>query len=180
MHPRTQEVLDHLNTHRAALERAVAQVPPSLQQRRPAADRWSVAEIVEHLGLVEGRIDQLILGALAAARAAGLDAERDTSPVVPTLDMAPLMDRTKPITARDESLPRAGLSAAEGLRILRERRRTLCDAIAAADGLALGTVRLPHPRFGTLDLYQWMVFLAGHEARHTAQVREAGEAVGAS
>jgi hypothetical protein len=31
----------------------------------------------------------------------------------------------------------------------------------------------PHIRgFGLLNLYQWMVFVGGHEARHTAQIRE--------
>jgi DinB superfamily len=177
MHPRTQEILTHLDTCRAALEQAVADVPASLHGRRPAAERWSVSEIIEHLGLVEGRIAPLLITQLGIARAAGLGAERETSPVVPTFDMSRLLDRSKPLTAGDTSLPRAGLSTSAGWAILTEHRRTLREAIIAADGLALGTIHIPHPRLGVLDVYQWLVFVGGHEARHTAQVREVGAAV---
>ena len=30
----------------------------------------------------------------------------------------------------------------------------------------------PHPFFGTLDLYQWVLLSAGHTARHTQQIEE--------
>ena len=60
---------------------------------------------------------------------------------------------------------------------LDSERTALRDAIIAADGLALGTVRLPHPRFGDLDLYQWFTFLGAHEARHVEQVRETAAAL---
>ncbi|MFL5576709.1 MAG: DinB family protein, partial [Gemmatimonadaceae bacterium] len=111
MQSRTQEILAHLDTHRAELERAVAAVPAQLRERRPAAERWSVAEILEHLALVEARIAHLLGDRLAAARAAGLGAERETSPVVPTLDVARLLDRSRPLTASEASQPRAGLDA---------------------------------------------------------------------
>lgn len=177
MHLRIQEVLAHLDTHRAALERAVADVPPPLRGRRPAAERWSVDEILEHLSLVEARIAQLLASHLAAARAAGLGPERETSPVLPTLDMSRLLDRSQPLTASDSSQPRAGLSASAAWATLTEQRRALRETVLASDGLALGAVSIPHPRLGPLDVYQWLVFLGGHEARHTAQIREVASAV---
>jgi hypothetical protein len=91
--------------------------------------------------------------------------------------MPRLMDRSQPLTASDASQPRTGLSTDAGWKILRDHRRRLRDGVIAADGLALGTVQIPHPRLGTLDIYQWLLFVAAHEARHTAQVREAAAAV---
>ncbi len=41
-----------------------------------------------------------------------------------------------------------------------------------ADSLALHTATYDHPRFGTLDAYQWVEFVAAHERRHIDQVRE--------
>jgi hypothetical protein len=32
----------------------------------------------------------------------------------------------------------------------------------------------PHPFLGTLDLYEWVYFIAAHERRHADQVREIG------
>jgi hypothetical protein len=51
----------------------------------------------------------------------------------------------------------------------------LQNALREGDGWALETLSAPHPRLGSLNLYQWVVFVAGHEARHTAQIREIGE-----
>ena len=42
--------------------------------------------------------------------------------------------------------------------------------MAEADGWALEKVVAPHPRLGTLDMYQWLVFLGRHESRHLAQI----------
>jgi hypothetical protein len=56
-------------------------------------------------------------------------------------------------------------------RLLAESRSALEAAIASGDGLALGSIKQMHLRFGELDLYQWLLFVAEHEKRHTAQLR---------
>jgi uncharacterized damage-inducible protein DinB len=178
--PRTREVLDFLDEQRATLERAVAAVPPAMRDRRLAPDRWSVAEVLEHLALVEGRIMGMLDAQLAAARANGLGTERGTTPVVPTLDVAGLLDRSRKLTASEVSQPRGALGADDAWAALAARRAATRAAILAADGLALSEVKSTHPRIGTLDLYQWLVFLGGHEARHAAQVREIADARGVS
>ena len=42
--------------------------------------------------------------------------------------------------------------------------------MATADGLALGEIKHDHVVLGELDLYQWLIFLGQHEARHTKQI----------
>jgi hypothetical protein len=49
--------------------------------------------------------------------------------------------------------------------------------VRATDGLALGGVLATHPRLGSLNVYQWVLFVGGHETRHAAQIREIGEAL---
>jgi uncharacterized damage-inducible protein DinB len=177
MHPRIQEVLGVLDDTRNALKRAIADVPADKRSLRPTADRWSVAEVVEHLGIVETRIAHMLSEKLDAARQAGLAAETESTPVAPMLDIAGVINRSKPITASEASQPRAGLSTEDGLKVLSERRAALHQAVTAADGLALGSVEIPHARLGTLNVYQWLLFLAGHEARHTDQIREVARSV---
>ena len=46
------------------------------------------------------------------------------------------------------------------------------DALLSGDGLALGEITHPHPLLGPLTLYDWFGFIAAHEARHAAQLRE--------
>ncbi len=177
MHPRTREVIDYLDLHRAELESAVHAVPAALRSKEPAAGRWSVAQIVEHLTLVEARVGQSISDQIAAAKAAGLPHETERSPVVPTLDVSSLLDRTTPITAGEASQPTAGLSAESAIARLNEQRAALRAVVHGADGLALGTVTREHPRLGVLNMYQWLVFLGAHERRHAAQIRETASAL---
>src|SRR5688572_1250763 len=118
MQPRTREVLTQLDTHHAALEQAVASVPESQRERRPAPDAWSVAEVVEHLAIVEEGILGLLRGQLDAARAAGMGAERETSEVTPTMPVGRLLDRSARLTAGERSLPTGTIDASEALRRL--------------------------------------------------------------
>lgn len=178
MHPRIAEVLTHLDTYRTVLEHAVAMVPTSLHHQRPSDGRWSVAEIVEHLAIVEGQIGQLLVQQIEAARAAGLAQDDDITPVVPTFDMAMLLDRSKPRMANESLHPKRTSDVAHSLGVLRAHRLHLRDVIIAADGLALGAIQIPYPGWaGTLNVYQFLVFLGGHEARHTLQVRETADTV---
>lgn len=177
MHPRIQEVLAVLDDTRESLRNAIAGIPVEKHAVRPSDDRWSVAEVVEHLGLVETRIAQMISEKIGAARDAGLARESEATPASRMLDINAVIDRSKPITASEASQPRSGLSTTDGLKVLSERREDLRNAVSAADGLALGTVEIPHARLGTLNVYQWLLFLAGHEARHTDQIREVARSV---
>ena len=82
MQSRIQEVLDHLDTSRAALKQAVAGVPADLLAARSAPDRWSVADIVDHLSIVEARVARLLVGEILKAQANGLPTETATSGAV--------------------------------------------------------------------------------------------------
>jgi hypothetical protein len=177
MEARTQEVLAHLDAHRAALAAAVATLPAARRTHRPAPNRWSVAEVLEHLGIVEGGITQLLQAQVAAARAGGLGAERDTSPVVPTVPVDRLLDRSAPLTASARSQPTGSLDAEAAWTALVDRRLALRELVLAADGLALSEVIVPHPILGPLNVYQWLVFIGAHERRHADQIQEITDAV---
>jgi hypothetical protein len=63
---------------------------------------------------------------------------------------------------------------AEALAGLDASRVALRNSLREADGIALNFT-YPHPMFGPLDLYQWLVFVGLHESRHACQIRELGE-----
>jgi len=66
------------------------------------------------------------------------------------------------------------------LTALEKSRLALRDLVTAYDGVNLGAFTHPHPVLGVIDGYQWIAFLGWHEARHTLQIREAGEQLSAS
>jgi hypothetical protein len=174
MEPRTREVLGYLERSRSELEQSVFAIPDRLRSQRPSEGAWAVAEILEHLNLVETRIAHLLADGIARARAAGLGPERETSPVIPSVPLARLLDRTERLVARENALPSGRVSADEGWQQLQSTRGELRATVLGADGLALSELVLPHPRLGPLNVYQWVVFVGAHENRHAAQVREVG------
>ena len=180
MHPRTEELLRHLDANRAVLHAAVDAVPPALREKKPAPDRWSVAETLEHLSRVEEGITRLLALRLSEAGAAGLlQPERDESPVAGSIDHALITDRRRRVTAGERVLPRGEMDAETALSALANSRAKLRDLLVANDGLALGVVSHPHPFLGPIDGYQWFVFIGSHEARHADQIREIPAQLGA-
>lgn len=175
MHPRTEELLQHLDANRAVLRAAVDGVAPTLRETRPAPDRWSVAEVLEHLSKVESQLTRLIESWLTEAQRTGaLQPERDTSPVVPTIDNAILLDRSHRITAGERVLPRGEMDSASAWTALEAARARLRDVIGRFDGFALTAITHPHPVLGPLNGYQWLAFIGTHEARHARQIAEIG------
>lgn len=176
MHPALSDVLAALDQSREGLRAAVEGIPSDLREHRPAAERWSVAGIVEHLALVEERFTALIGGKLESAKAAGLAREGD-SPSLLSADLRTrLVDRSERRQAPDPTHP-TGLDSGAAWQRAQAARAAFRQLITAADGLALGAVIHEHPRFGALNVYQWAGFLAAHETRHTAQIREIAAAL---
>jgi hypothetical protein len=173
MHSRIQEVLSYLDSRRADLRAAIDAVPAGRREARPAADRWSTAEVVEHLAMVEGRMARGIFARrIDEARANGIGPERDTSPVAPSFDVAPVRDRTKARVAPEAVVPPGTRNLDQAWAELEQIRAGLRSTLMGADGLALGEIRHSHPTLGDMNLYQWALWIGGHEARHTEQIRE--------
>jgi uncharacterized damage-inducible protein DinB len=171
-HPRTREIHDYLVTARVHLEDAVRAVPAERRDERPGPDRWSVAEILEHLSRVNHGITRLLETRVAAAREAGLGPDPDTTSILWTLDVAGVLDRRERADAPERTRPAGNLTADAAWQALERADAALVAGVLAAAGLALGTIVHPHPGLGPLNLYQWLAFAAAHEFRHAAQIRE--------
>jgi hypothetical protein len=174
LHPRIEELLELLEETRGALLTAVAEVPAPYREARPADGGWTLGEIVDHVGKVETGTARLLVKRVGEARAQGHASETETSSVFAGFDTRRLRDRSLPIDAPPMVVPRAGASLREGLDALAVSRAALRAVLAEASGLALGTIVHTHPVLGPLNLYQWVIVLAMHDARHAEQVRELG------
>lgn len=171
MHPRTQELLDNLAVHRAALRETVADIPAELHRVRPEPGRWSVVEVLEHLSILERRLSGAFHRQLDEARAAGLREETETSSVLGRLSLD-VLDRSRRLVAPEVVQPTSAVDIATAWQALEASRERLHAAMAKGDGYAIGELTFPHPVLGVLTMYEWYEFIAGHEARHTAQIVE--------
>jgi hypothetical protein len=178
LHPRIEELIEYLTEHRRALHEAVASVPSSLRERKPAPDRWSVAQVVEHVSLVEQRVATLLARQVTAARASGLGPDPDTSSVVSTY-AAPhvVVDRTNKISAPALVQPTGTLDSTTGTEALVQAHAAMMSSLQNANGVNLEPLMATHPALGPLNMYHWVVSLALHDDRHAAQIREIGQSL---
>lgn len=170
LHPCLVELVAELDRTRNGLLAAVARVPAELAALRPEPASWSVAEVVEHLRIVEAVTTRLLDELGTRAEAAG--SEASSASVLSSLDRYGLRSPTRRVVAPAAALPTGMMSLADGLAGLAESRRSLHTLIERVTGRALGEVAAPHPLLGPLNFYQWLLFLAQHEERHAVQIRE--------
>jgi hypothetical protein len=165
------EIYEHIDRTRARLVAAVENLSGEQHAFRTAPDRWSVAELVEHLSIVEGNVVGLLQKLLGKSEEAGAAA-----PTVPDLFADPVSieefverSRVAKYEAPERIRPK-GLPLPDTLALMKDSRaalHALRPRIERADGRAL---RFPHPAWGPLDLYQWLLFIGAHEDRHLAQI----------
>src|ERR1700752_1554195 len=103
MHPITSELLSYLDEQRIVLKSAFESVPQQHRNRQPAPERWSPANIVEHLAIVEGRISRILSERIQEARAE-LTAETNTGPILPALDYKRMYDRSTRVKAPETAI----------------------------------------------------------------------------
>jgi hypothetical protein len=130
--------------------------------------------VIEHVAIVEARIAQRLQDSIAVGGAEGIAAEENVAPVLPTLNLKRVLDRGTWIEAAEAVRP-TGLSADAAWLLLEKASVAVRDALRSGDGLALGTVFLPHPTFGQAPLYYYFAFVAAHESRHAHQLLEIAE-----
>lgn len=169
MHPRISELLVYVDRQTAILKEAYESVPSGQRNIRTNPDRWSPAEIVHHLALVERRLAQRLASLIEQART--LPPESETSSALSTKATANVLDRTDRFVTSEALEPR-DTDPTSVWDELMDARREVLTVIQTGDGLALGSVAAPHPRLGGFNAYEWIAFIGSHAARHAAQIRE--------
>ena len=164
------EIYEAIDETRARLFDTLEGVDDARAGFRDAPDRWSVAEVAEHLALIEGQLAKLFGGLVAKAEAAGAPpAAADGR--IPPVSPDEMIERTRDRIEAPEFVRPAGTAALpESLARLRTSRAALHALRPRVEALDLSGVRYPHPLFGPLDIYGWLVFLGLHEERHRRQI----------
>ena len=164
-----QQVLDQFVASEAHLLSLIDGLTPEQLAFRTAPDRWSIAEIIEHVIVVETRLTRAINKTIAqpSTRTERPDpAPRDASLWTQVTNRSTKLEA--PEQVRPSGMFRVTIEIAEGLR---GTRRQTVQFVTATDADLRGYT-IPHMAFGDLDLYQWLIVLSNHGTRHAAQIEE--------
>lgn len=164
-------VVERLERTRDAFVAAAGHLNDAQYQFKPAADAWSIGQVVEHVALAELRILDLITAKLPQAPPPGAEKVRGPARFARLEARVPTREQRR-IVAPDVLMPKGTWASPEvSLAAFVEARTQAIAAAAAAAPDALEHV-LPHRFFGEFDLEEWAYFSALHSERHTAQVLE--------
>jgi uncharacterized damage-inducible protein DinB len=135
---------------------------------RPAPDRWTVAECLEHISMVEARV----LGAIQKTLEAGPEpSKRSALEGKDDALVAGVVARIARFKAPEPLVPTGRWPDDQLLKEF-EGTRQQTRAFAASTTADLRRHFYKHPALGDLDLYQWMLLIAGHCDRHRVQSEE--------
>jgi uncharacterized damage-inducible protein DinB len=154
-----------LRDSRDRLVATVQRLSPSQLAYKPAPDRWSVAECLEHLIVVESSVFGLIQKAIEQPPEPAKSGTEDAAIV------AKALDRNERVKGPDALMPAARWAQSELLNEF-EATRNRTSQLAASTDADLRRLVVPHRRFGPLDCYQWLLLVAAHGERHRAQAEE--------
>lgn len=161
--------LRYLEGTRAFLRSNLEGLSEAQWRFKPGVDRWSIAEIAEHIALAEERVFGL-LGEVLKSKVRDFDCRpRMADEVV----IMAITNRSARRFQAPERLQPSGrfASRAEVLQELeRVRDRTLRFVQDTRVDLRAHAGELPV--LGTIDGQQWLLFVGAHAERHTLQIEE--------
>ena len=161
-----EAITEKLKVSQSALLRVADLIPAETWLVGPGDGRWSAAQVVAHLSMVERGILK--------------NADRITQkepkewPFYRRFHLPfgivekRWIRRRAPAAVIPENVGEKEEMLGE-LRAARERTLAFLEETKARD---LRAYRWPHPFLGTLSAYEWMEFVACHEVRHTKQMQE--------
>ena len=141
---------------------------------KPAADRWSIAEILEHIVLAQ----QLVLGPIREQLAKSpAPAERDNKQMDEFV-IAAMPDRTMKFQAPEVIQPTGRWTAAESMARFSKNCDELKKYLETTPDLRSHAINAPALKavskgvYESMDGYQAILLAAGHTERHVKQILE--------
>ena len=144
-----------------------------LFMQRPSDTEWSVAEILQHLYLVEERVIKDLTRALSAEPGRVSFFKRFVPMSIVSLRVRKFQ---APKAVKPNDVPRKDAVVAN-YNAARQSLKDLCNSHGSA---RFRTVVFNHPFLGQIDGAATVAFVGYHEQRHLKQIREVLKKLGAS
>ena len=161
------ELIDLLNKSNREFLEAVETINDQQWSFKPGPDRWSIAEVAEHIVLSEAALFD------NATRNVNGSPDEKWDGTLGKTEMLrrALPNRSTRVTAPEEIQPKHTMTRAQVIARFKEQRaRTLAYAQETEAPLKAHTVA--NPFFGPLNGHQWLLYIPLHNLRHNLQIAE--------
>src|SRR5215470_7544030 len=137
---------------------------------RPTDDRWTIAEIVEHVSIVNDGFLRITHKLLKEAESAPRPPKTDLNLGHTSLDEKG--QQREPLQAPERVHPKGGVSIEDSLAKMRVALAGFADIQPRLEAVDLSEQVFRHPFLGPINAYQWVVLLGEHEDRHRGQIEK--------
>ncbi|MGB8012488.1 MAG: DinB family protein [Terriglobales bacterium] len=156
-------------THDAFLQ-SIAGLSEKQWKFKPAPDRWSVAEVSEHIAVSESLIFGMIQSKIMTSPAD--PAKRAEVAGKDEIILTKVPDRSRKAQAPEFLKPTdRWATQAELTKAFEDSRKATMDYVRTTND-DLRDHFGPHPLLGPMDAYQWILLISAHSERHTKQIEE--------
>jgi hypothetical protein len=163
-----EKAVKYLEDTKKAILDSTAGLSEAQWNFKPAPDRWSVAQVVEHIAAGEDMLRGMVVDQVMKAppRPPGADVAAIDKMVVTAIP-----DRTNKLKAPEPLVPTNRYGSPEGsLKHFEETRQQTMDFLKSHDDLRAHAA--DSPMGNKLDGYEWVMFIAAHSERHSKQINE--------
>ncbi|MGB7068632.1 MAG: DinB family protein [Pyrinomonadaceae bacterium] len=135
---------------------------------RAAEGRWTIGEIAEHIIVVENALFGMITTQAMKSPPPKCD---DVFRMSDTALILAVTNRSQKFTAPEQVRPNGRWKTRDDLLANFDKTRNQTADFMKSNAADLRGTFMQNP-FGTIDSYQWFLFLNGHSERHLAQLKE--------
>jgi hypothetical protein len=168
-------LLDHLDRTRTAFLASIDGVGEEQWSWKAAPDRWSIAEVSEHITAAESFLRDVVTTQVMKEPATAELLEQTRGRDASIIQGIP--DRSRKFQAPEPLRPTGRWkSQGEIVETFKTERATTMK-LAGDEQKDLRAYAMSSPA-GDLDAYQWLLFISAHTERHTKQIEEVKAAAG--
>jgi uncharacterized damage-inducible protein DinB len=136
----------------------------------PDNEKWTIANLIEHVAIVEDGMTRISAKLLAQAQKEGKSSD-GTAKLSENFAIKAAQAKTQKFEAPERVHPTGKLTVAESLKKMKENRRRLEELRPLFETVDGSDFKFPHPFMGEISAHEWLALIGGHEARHLEQIK---------
>lgn len=170
------EIYDTNDVIREQFSSVIGTITDAEAESLPEGEKWTIAQIVEHVAMVEDSMARVCSKLLSKANAAGMSS--NGSAALSDEFVRKAMDYVHmKVEAPAVVQPTGERPIAESLAKMQESRRQIDEIRPLFESTSGTEFKFPHPYLGEMSAQEWLALLGGHEMRHLKQIERILESV---
>ncbi|MGD9561932.1 MAG: DinB family protein [Pyrinomonadaceae bacterium] len=163
------EIYETNDRVRARLNVTLAALTAEQATARPDDEKWSIAQVAEHVSMVGHGMSRICAKLLSKAEESGELSDG-------RIDISAFADRAEAIAdvrleAPEIVQPTGARSIAESVEALEGSRKSLLDLRPMFEKYDSSANKFPHPYLGDMTAVEWLALYGAHEGRHLKQIK---------